>query len=376
MTKEDYYSILGVSRDVDKAALKAAYRKLAMQYHPDRNPDDKQAEQRFKDVNEAYEVLKDGQKRAAYDQFGHAGVDPNNSGGRSGGFEFSGGFSDIFDEMFGDVFSGGRRRAGPKRGADLRHDMEISLSEAFSGKTTTLRLGTLVSCETCHGSGGKDGAQPVTCTTCRGQGKVRAQQGFFTIERTCHRCGGRGQMIQDPCPKCDGSGRVRHNKELKVTIPAGIEDGARIRLAHEGEAGDYGAPSGDLYIFISVRPHRIFQRDGANIYCRVPIPMVTAALGGSIEVPTIDGGRARVTVPVGTQVGQQFRLKNKGMSVLKSSVRGDMFIEALVETPTNLSKKQKEILRMFDSEGSQKSNSPESEGFFAKVKDLWEDLKD
>ena len=237
MTKEDYYSILGVSRDADSAALKTAYRKLAMQYHPDRNPDDKQAEKRFKDVNEAYDILKDNQKRAAYDQFGHAGVDPNNSGGQSGGFEFSGGFSDIFDEMFGDVFSGGRRRTGPKRGADVRHDMEISLSEAFSGKTTILHLGTLASCETCNGNGGKDGAQPVTCTTCRGQGKVRAQQGFFTIERTCHRCSGRGQIIQDPCLKCNGSGRVRRNKELKVTIPAGIEDGARIRLTNEGEGG-------------------------------------------------------------------------------------------------------------------------------------------
>ena len=353
---------------------------MAMQYHPDRNPGDAAAEQKFKEINEAYDVLKDEQKRAAYDRFGHAAFEQG-GGGRGGGasdFGFAGGFADIFDEMFGEFMGGRRGGQSAGRGADLRYNMDISLEEAFAGKSANVKVPSSAPCEDCKGTGGKDGAQPVTCTTCQGAGKVRSQQGFFTIERTCPSCQGQGRVIKDPCRSCGGSGRTRKEKTLSVTIPAGVEDGTRIRLAGEGEAGMRGAPAGDLYIFLAIQPHRIFQRDGANIFCRVPIPMTTAALGGSIEVPTIDGSKAKVTIPEGTQSGHQFRLRAKGMSVLRSPARGDMFIQAVVETPVNLTKRQTELLKEFQAagEGDKVKNSPESHGFFAKVKELWDDLKE
>lgn len=383
MSKRDYYEILGCDRNASADDLKKAYRKLAMQLHPDRNPDDPTAADKFKEVNEAYDVLKDEQKRAAYDRFGHAAFD---GGGRGGGgfadFGFggggAGGFSDLFEEMFGDFMGGGRRGGQASgRGADLRFNMEISLEDAFAGKSATITVPSSASCDSCQGTGGKDGSQPVTCPTCHGAGKVRAQQGFFTIERTCPTCQGMGRVIKDPCKVCGGQGRVRKDKTLQVQVPAGVEDGTRIRLSGEGEAGMRGAPPGDLYIFLSIAGHRIFQRDGANIYCRVPIPMTTAALGGTIEVPTIEGTLTKVTIPPGTQTGNQFRLKGKGMSVLRSPARGDMFIQATVETPVNLTKRQEELLREFEASGDKaegKHNSPESHGFFAKVKELWKDL--
>jgi molecular chaperone DnaJ len=377
MAKQDYYEQLGVERGASSEDLKKAYRKLAMQYHPDRNPGDAAAEQKFKELSEAYEVLKDEQKRAAYDRFGHAAFE--NGGGRggpgSGDFNFAQGFADIFDEMFGD-FMGGRRGGGANlRGADLRYNMEIALEDAYEGKQATIRVPTSILCEACQGSGGEKGAQPAACPTCRGHGKVRAQQGFFTIERSCPTCHGAGRVIQNPCKQCEGTGRTRKEKTLQVNIPAGVEEGTRIRLAGEGEAGLRGAPPGDLYIFLAIQPHHLFQRDGANIFCKVPLPMTTAALGGQIEVPTVDGGRARVTIPSGTQSGAQFRLRGKGMSVLRAQNRGDMFIEAAVETPVNLSKRQQELLKEFDEAGSKgKSTSPESEGFFSKVKEFWDGL--
>ncbi|HXQ65817.1 MAG TPA: molecular chaperone DnaJ [Alphaproteobacteria bacterium] len=379
MAKADYYETLGVSRSAGPEDLKKAYRKLAMQFHPDRNPGDKSSEQKFKDLNEAYDVLKDDQKRAAYDRFGHAAFEANGGAGpggfRAGGFDFGAGFADIFDEMFGE-FTGNRRRGtGAARGADLRYNLEITLEEAFRGSQAKVRVPSSVMCEACKGSGGEGGAQPASCQTCHGHGRVRAQQGFFTIERTCPTCQGSGRVIRDPCRACHGSGRIAREKTLSVSIPPGVEDGTRIRLAGEGEAGMRGAPPGDLYIFLAIKPHLFFQRDGANIFCRVPIPMTTATLGGTIEVPTLDGARARVNVPAGTQSGHRFRLRGKGMSVLRSHQRGDMHIEAVVETPVNLSKRQRELLREFDEAASGgKSNSPESAGFFAKVRELWDDL--
>lgn len=374
---KDYYETLGVTRDADPAALKAAYRKLAMQYHPDRNPGDTAAETRFKEINQAYEVLKDTSKRATYDRFGHdAFANGAGAAGNSGFGGFSpGGFADIFDEMFGDLM-GGRRGGQTARGADLRYNMEITLEDAFRGKTAQIRVPSTVSCEACNGSGAEGGAQPVSCQTCHGRGRVRAQQGFFTIERTCPACHGAGQVIDRPCRACEGAGRVHREKSLQVNIPQGVEDGTRIRLAGEGEAGLRGAPAGDLYIFLSVAPHRLFQRDGANVYCRVPLPMTTAALGGTIEVPTISGGRAKITVPAGTQANQQFRLRGKGMPVLRSKAVGDMYVEVSIETPVNLNRKQKDLLREFEAAGEGRDTSPESSGFFARVKEFWEDLTD
>ena len=385
MAKRDYYEILGAKKDSSAEDLKKAYRKLAMKYHPDRNPDDKEAEQKFKELNEAYDVLKDEQRRAAYDRFGHAAFEGGMGGaGRGpgggpgqGGFDFASGFADIFDEMFGDFAAGGGRRgAGVGRGSDLRLNLEISLEDAYKGKKTTVNVPSSVGCETCSGTGAKGGAQPATCGTCGGAGKVRAQQGFFTIERTCPSCHGQGKVIKDPCGSCGGSGRVRKERSLQVDIPAGVEEGTRIRLAGEGEAGLRGAQPGDLYIFLSIKPHRLFVRDGANIYCKVPIAMTTAALGGSIEVPTIDGARAKVNIPAGTQTGQQFRLRGKGMSILRQQSRGDMFIQASVETPTNLSDEQRDILKKFESSGGGMKASPQSSGFFTKAKELWDDLTD
>jgi molecular chaperone DnaJ len=376
MSKRDYYEVLGVARGASADELKKAYRKLAMQYHPDRNPDEPAASDKFKELNEAYDVLKDDQKRAAYDRFGHAAFE-NGRGGGGGESPFSGGFSDLFEEMFGDFMGGrggGRQSSG--RGNDLRYNMEISLEDSYAGKAATITVPSSAQCESCNGTGGKDGAQPVACNTCHGAGKVRAQQGFFTIERTCPSCQGMGRVIKDPCRTCGGQGRVRKDKTLQVTIPAGVEEGTRIRLAGEGEAGMRGAPPGDLYIFLTIKPHRLFQRDGANIYCRVPIPMVTAALGGAIEVPTIEGTMTKITIPAGTQSGNQFRLKSKGMSVLRSPARGDMFIQASVEIPVNLTARQQELLKEFEKSGDAEEgrHSPESHGFFSKVKELWKDL--
>ncbi|MDH5750749.1 MAG: molecular chaperone DnaJ [Rhodospirillales bacterium] len=380
MAKEDYYSLLGISREADADEIKKSYRKLAMKFHPDRNAGDESAERKFKEINEAYEILKDEQKRAAYDRYGHAAFDQAQGGGPGGGFGgFEGGmasgFADIFDEMFGE-FGGARRGAASGRGQDLRYNMEVSLSDAYHGKTTQIRVQTSAQCDKCHGTGGAGGSKPATCPTCQGHGRVRAQSGFFTVERTCVNCQGTGEVIKDACRTCGGQGRVQKDKSLSVNIPAGVEDGTRIRLAGEGQAGLRGAPTGDLYIFLSIQPHRIFQRDGANIYCRVPIPMTTAALGGSIEVPTVGGGRARINIPAGTQTGNQFRLKGKGMSILRSKSFGDMFVHALVETPVNLNKEQAELLKKFGEKTSAETHSPESHGFFSKVKDLWEDLKD
>ncbi|MEM7044090.1 MAG: molecular chaperone DnaJ [Pseudomonadota bacterium] len=376
MAQQDYYETLGVSRQASAADIKSAFRKLAMKHHPDRNPGDQAAEQRFKEVNEAYEILKDDQKRAAYDQYGHAAF--QNGGGRpgagGGNFDF-GSFADVFDDLFGDFMGGQRGRGSQSRGADLRYNLEISLEEAFEGKQAQIKVPTTVRCEACDGTGSK-GAAPSVCSTCRGSGRVRAQQGFFTIERTCPTCGGHGRVITDPCEVCNGQGRVQREKNLSVKIPKGVEDGTRIRLSGEGEAGMRGGTPGDLYIFVSVAPHRVFQRDGANIQCRVPIPLTTAALGGQIEVPTIDGKRARLQVPEGTQTGHRFRLRGKGMTELNSSARGDMFAELTVETPVNLSKRQKDLLREFEEECGGNSTNPESEGFFAKVKDLFGDLRD
>jgi molecular chaperone DnaJ len=376
MAKQDFYELLGVAREASPEDIKKAFRKLAMQCHPDRNPGDKQAEHRFKAINEAYDVLKDEQKRAAYDRFGHAAFENGGRGPGAGDFGFGGGgFADIFEEMFGSMMGGRGGNGGGNRGNDLRYNLEITLEEAFRGRETQVRVPTLVSCEACHGSGAEAGSRPSNCPTCRGTGRVRTQQGFFTMERTCPACHGAGKVIENPCRACGGQGRVRKEKTLNVTIPPGVEDGTRIRLAGEGEAGLRGGGNGDLYIFLGVRAHQLFQRDGANIHCRVPISMPSAALGGSIEVPTIDGSRAKVAIPAGTQSGHQFRLRGKGMSVLRSHARGDMFVQVSVETPVHLTKRQQELLREFEKEGGERT-SPESEGFFAKVKEFFEDLRE
>jgi molecular chaperone DnaJ len=376
MPKQDFYETLGVAKTADAEDLKRAYRKLAMQYHPDRNAGDKSAEQKFKDISEAYDVLKDDQKRAAYDRFGHAAFENGSRGPGDFAGGFSGGFADIFEEMFGAMGGGRRSQTGPSRGSDLRYNLEVSLEDAFRGRQTTIRVATFVHCDSCKGSGAEAGSRPTTCRTCQGHGRVRAQQGFFTIERTCPTCQGAGQTIDKPCKSCGGQGRVRREKTLSVNIPPGVEDGTRIRLAGEGEVGQRAAAPGDLYIFVSIAQHSLFQRDGANIFCRVPIPFTTAALGGSIEVPTVEGNRTRVAVPAGTQSGHQFRLRGKGMTVLRSAVRGDMYIQAVVETPVNLTKRQQELLREFEKEGESGKTNPESEGFFARVKEFFEDLRE
>ena len=380
MAKNDFYETLGVERGAGDDELKKAYRKLAMKYHPDRNPGDAKAEQSFKNVNEAYEILKDAEKRAAYDRFGHAAFEQGGAGGgRGGAGGFGGGFADIFDEMFGD-FGGGRGgrggRAPAGNGSDLRFNMEVSLEDAYNGKQTEIRVPTSAPCDACDGSGGEGGAAPSTCGSCQGHGRVRAQQGFFTVERTCPTCQGTGELIKNPCKVCAGDGRVHKEKTLSVNIPAGVEEGTRIRLSGEGEAGLRGAQAGDLYIFLSIKSHRIFQRDGADIHCRVPIPMTKATLGGTIEVPTVEGKMARVTIPSGTPTGHQFRLRDKGMTILRSKSRGDMFIQALVETAVNLTKRQKELLKEFEDESPGDTTSPQSHGFFSKVKEIWEDLKE
>ncbi len=376
MSKRDYYQVLGVEKGADDKALKSAYRKLAMKYHPDQNPGDGEAEAKFKEVGEAYAILSDADQRAAYDRFGHAAFE-NGGPGAGGGNPFGGGDpGDIFQDIFSQVFGGGggRRRGGPQRGSDLRYDMQVTLEEAFAGKDTEIHVPSAATCQPCSGSGAEPGSSPETCETCGGAGRVRTQQGFFTMERTCARCGGRGQTISKPCKTCRGAGQVQEDRTLAVKIPAGVESGMRIRLSGEGEPGAQGGPKGDLYIFVDVQEHDLFERDGPNLYCRTPVSMVCAALGGEVEIPTIDGARQRVTVPEGAQTGRKLRLRGKGMPSLRGSGQtGDLYIEMFVETPRNLSARQKEILREFcDCSGA--DCNPESEGFVGKVKKFWDGM--
>jgi molecular chaperone DnaJ len=381
MAKRDYYELLGASKGASEQELKKAYRKKAMELHPDRNKDNPEAEAQFKKVNEAYDVLKDGDKKAAYDRYGHAAFEGGMGGGQGGGFhpgqgDFGSAFSDVFDDLFGDFMGGGRRGGGGQRatrGSDLRYNLTITLEEAFTGKQQNVSVTSSVTCNTCDGSGAEGGAEPSTCPTCSGMGKVRAQQGFFTVERTCPTCSGRGQIITNPCASCSGSGLQERERSLGVNIPAGVETGTRIRLAGEGEAGMRGGPKGDLYIFIEVEDHEIFEREGPNLFCRVPVSMTKAALGGEIEVPTIDGGKSRVKVPAGSQSSKQMRLKGKGMPALRSNQSGDLFLELAVETPVNLSSEQKDLLKEF--EKLSENNSPESNDFFGKVKSFWDGMK-
>lgn len=371
--KQDYYELLGVSRTSTQEEMKKAYRKLAMKYHPDRNPGDKDAEAKFKEISEAYDVLKDDQKRAAYDRFGHQAFESGMGGGAHPGAQgFGFDFSDILEEMFAGM--GGARRSAEVslRGSDIRYNAEITLEEAFNGANPRFKYMTALACDTCHGTGGEGGASSVTCKSCQGRGKVRTQQGFFTIERPCQTCQGIGQVVEKPCKVCQGTGRTRREKNLEVKIPAGVEDGTRIRVAGAGEAGLRGGETGDLYVFVSIKPHRFFQRHGADIHCRIPIAMTTAALGGEIEVPTIDGTRTKLKIPEGTQGGHQFRLRGKGMTVMRrTGSRGDMYVVVLVETPMNLTKRQQELLKEFESDNKQESTSPQSAGFFSKMKDFF-----
>lgn len=383
MAKRDYYDVLGVAKGASADEIKKGYRTKAKELHPDRNKDNPDAESKFKEANEAYEVLKDADKKAAYDRYGHAAFEGGMGGGGGrpgGGFgggqgDFSSAFSDVFDDLFGN-FAGGGQRGGANRasrGSDLRYNLRISLEDAFGGLQKTINVPTSIGCDSCNGSGAEGGSEPASCPTCSGMGKVRAQQGFFTVERTCPTCSGLGQIIKNPCKTCQGAGRVEKDRALAVNIPAGVETGTRIRLAGEGEAGMRGGPSGDLYIFIEVSEHELFQRDGSNLFCRVPVSMAKAALGGSIEVPTIDGGRGRVQIPSGSQSGRQMRLRGKGMPALRGSGAGDMFIELAVETPVNLTARQKELLAEFDD--LSENNNPESSSFFSSVKSFWDGMK-
>ncbi|MBD3763307.1 MAG: molecular chaperone DnaJ [Rhodobacterales bacterium] len=383
MAKRDYYDVLGVSRNATADELKKAYRQKAKELHPDRNADNPQAEAQFKEVNEAYDILKDADRKAAYDRYGHAafeGGGPRPGGGHGGGpgnADFASAFSDVFEDLFGDFMGGrgggGGARARAQRGSDLRYNLRVTLEEAFRGVQRTITILGSATCEVCHGTGAEGGVEPVTCPTCGGMGKVRAQQGFFTVERTCPTCGGMGQIVKNPCRACGGQGRVEKERSLSVNIPAGVETGTRIRLAGEGEAGLRGGPSGDLYIFIEVTDHALFQRDGVHLFCRVPISFATAALGGEVEVPTIDGGRSRVKVPAGSQTGKQMRLRGKGMPALRGGGAGDMLIELAVETPVNLTSRQKDLLREF--ERLSEDNNPERSSFFTKVKVFWDSMK-
>ncbi len=384
MAGKDFYEILGVKNDADAAEIKKSYRKLAMKYHPDQNKDNPEAEEKFKEISEAYDILKDEQKRAAYDRYGSSAFDGSmggGPGGAAGGFG-GGAFSDIFEDMFGDFMGGNgpRRGGGAMRGSDLQYTLEMSLEEAHKGKESKIKIPVNDTCEKCSGSGSEDGNASSACATCDGAGRVRQQQGFFTIERTCPTCNGEGNIIKNPCKACGGAGRTQKSKTLKVKIPPGVETGRRIRLTGEGEAGVRGGPKGDLYVMINVKPHKLFQRDGANLYCRVPITVTRAALGGEIEVPTIEGTRASVKVPAGTQTGQQFRLRGKGVNKIRSDSRGDMYIEIFVETPVNLDKKQQNLLRdldkSMDNGASASKNSPESSGFFQKIREFWDDLSE
>lgn len=374
MSKRDYYEVLGVDKGVSEKDLKKAYRRVAMKYHPDRNPDDKEAEDKFKEASEAYEVLSDSQKRAAYDQFGHAGVE--GQGGMGGGQGF-GNFSDIFGDVFGDIFGGGggqRGRGGPARGADLRYTLDLSLEDAVKGTSVKIRVPTLVSCETCSGSGAKPGTSPVTCTTCGGVGQVRMQQGFFSVQQTCPNCRGKGTIISDPCVDCHGQGLIEETKTLSVKVPAGVDTGDRIRLAGEGEAGADGGPSGDLYVQVAVKEHPIFQRDGKNLYCEVPISFVDAALGGELDVPTLDG-RVKLKVPAETQTGKLFRLRGKGVTPVRGGSAGDLMCRVIVETPVNLSNKQKDLLKELKQSMSGDKNSPKQSSWFEGMKNFFGDMK-
>lgn len=380
MAKRDYYDVLGVARGASAEELKKAYRTKAKELHPDRNADNPNAEAQFKEVNEAYDVLKDENKKAAYDRFGHAAFEGGMGGARGGGGgpgqgDFASAFSDVFEDLFGD-FMGGRGGGGARsrvqRGSDLRYNLRVTLEEAFKGVQKTINVPTSVTCDVCRGTGAEGGAEPVTCPTCSGMGKVRAQQGFFTVERTCPTCNGNGQIVKNPCRNCGGAGRIEKERALSVNIPAGVETGTRIRLAGEGEAGMRGGPSGDLYIFIEVKEHALFQRDGLHLYCRIPVSMIGAALGSEVEVPTIDGGKARVKVPAGSQTGKQMRLRGKGMPALRGGGAGDMVIELAVETPVNLTSRQRDLLREF--EKLSEENNPEGNSFFAKVKGFWDGM--
>ncbi|AFJ03281.1 Chaperone protein DnaJ [Methylophaga frappieri] len=371
MAKQDYYELLGVARNASEAEIKKAYRRMAMKYHPDRNPDDATAEARFKEAKEAYEVLADSQKRAAYDQFGHAGVDGSAGGGfRSG----AGGFSDIFGDVFNDIFGGGGPGGAQNfRGADLRYRLDLTLEEAVAGTTANIRIPVHASCKTCDGSGAKPGTQPVTCSTCGGHGQVRIQQGFFTVQQACPHCRGTGKMIEEPCEDCHGEGVVQEHKTLSVKVPAGVDTGDRIRLNGEGEAGSRGAPPGDLYVEVSVKRHDVFTRDGNNLFCDVPLGFVTAALGGELEVPTL-AGKAVLKIPEGTQSGQQFRLKNKGVKSVRSGAEGDLMCRVVIETPVKLSKKQKALLNEFAEtfEGTGGRHNPKHESWLDAVKRFFE----
>ncbi|CAG9000693.1 MAG: Chaperone protein DnaJ [Candidatus Celerinatantimonas neptuna] len=379
MSKRDYYEVLGLSKDAGERDIKKAYKRMAMKYHPDRTKGDKALEDKFKEVKEAYEVLSDPQKRAAYDQFGHAGVDPNRGAGQ-GGYGGGADFGDIFGDVFGDIFGGGRRGGGgsraPQRGADLRYNMELTLEEAVRGVSKEIRIPTLVHCEQCNGSGAKSGSKPKTCPTCHGSGQVQMRQGFFAVQQVCPTCHGRGQIISDPCPKCHGEGRYERSKTLSVKIPAGVDTGDRIRLSGEGEAGENGAPAGDLYVQVHVKEHAIFTRDENNLYCEVPISFTQAALGGEIEVPTIDG-RVKLKVPTETQTGRMLRIRGKGVKSVRSSVVGDLICKVVVETPVSLNEQQKELLRQLEESlggKSSKKHKPRSEGFFDGVKKFFDDL--
>jgi molecular chaperone DnaJ len=388
MAKRDYYETLGVPKTADAKTMKSAFRKKAMECHPDRHPDDPEAEARFKELNEAYGILSDEQKRAAYDRMGHAAFEQGGAGGGAGFQDFN----DIFSQIFGggaagggfaDMFGGGgrRQRQTVQRGSDLRYELDITLEEAFAGKDIDITVPIAEDCERCDGVGAEPGASVETCTTCAGQGRVRQQQGFFTMERACPTCGGQGEYVSNPCTACDGAGQTRQETELDVSIPAGVEDGTRIRLTGQGDAGPKrgasgGTQRGDLYIFVGVKPHELFERDGANLFCRAPVPMTTAALGGDVEIPTIDGGRSKIKVSEGSQTGKRLRLRGKGMSVLRSEKRGDMYVELAVETPSGLTKRQKELLEEFAIEGGTHSESPQSRNFFDKAKSFWDDLVD
>jgi len=377
MSKKDYYDVLGVDRNASDQEIKKAFRRMAMKFHPDRNPDDATSEDKFKEVNEAYEVLSDAQKKAAYDQYGHAGVDPSMGGGGGGGFD--GGFSDVFGDVFGDIFGGGGgggRRSSVQRGADLRYTMDLSLEEAVRGIEKTIKVPTLVGCDTCDGSGAKSGSSAKTCNTCGGMGQVRMQQGFFSVQQTCPTCRGEGKIISDPCNSCHGQGRVKKTKTLSVKIPAGVDTGDRIRLSGEGEAGSHGGPAGDLYVQVNVLEHPIFERDGRHLYCEVPISFVDAALGGELEVPTLDG-RVKLKVPTETQTGKLFRLRGKGVAPVRGGGAGDLMVRVTVETPVKLTSRQKELLKEFQTateEGNSNSkHSPKKHSFFDSVKKFFED---
>ena len=375
MADKDFYEILGLSREVSENEIKKSYRKLAMKYHPDQNKGDKEAEKKFKEVSAAYEILKDPQKRAAYDQYGHDAFKQGGMGGAQGFGDFTSGFSDIFEEFFGEGFGSASRKRRPSRGGDLRYNMSISIQEAFNGKKTQIKIPSSVNCDSCSGTGGAGGSKPSTCRSCNGYGKVRASSGFFTVERTCAECGGAGESISNQCIKCSGTGQVKKRKTISVNIPSGVDTGTRIRISGEGERGQRGAGNGDLYIFIEIQKDKLFQREEEHLFCHVPVSIIIAILGGEIEVPTIEGKKARLTIPPGTQSETQFRLRGKGMSILRQNRRGDMYVEVGVEVPVNLTKKQKSILIEFEKEGgTSKIHSPKSQSFFQKLKEAWEEL--